>query len=126
LRLQTPPPPAGSFDRVAAMRGRALFKGKAGCDVCHEPPTYTDVGTGATPVLHAPAAVGQDKTYALRSVTKLYRTTPLRALWQHPPYFHDGSAATLMDVVDHYDGLFALNLTAKQGCVKSLSHFRRR
>ena len=52
--------------------------------------------------------------YAQRSATKLYRTTPLRALWQHPPYFHDGSAPTLMDVVNHYDGLFALNLTAKQ------------
>ena len=30
------------------------------------------------------------------------RSTPLRALWQHPPYFHDGSAATLEAVVDHY------------------------
>jgi len=29
---------------------------------------------------------------------------PLRALWQHPPYFHDGSAATLADVVTHYIG----------------------
>ena len=27
--------------------------------------------------------------------TAKYRTTPLRALWQHAPYFHDGSAPTL-------------------------------
>ena len=36
----------------------------------------------------------------------MYRTTPLRALWQHPPYFHDGSAADLPAVVNHYDSLF--------------------
>lgn len=36
---------------------------------------------------------------AERSATGCYRTTPLRALWQHPPYFHDGSAETLDAVV---------------------------
>ena len=55
-----------------------------------------------------------DAAYAERSATKLYRTTPLRALWQHPPYFHDGSAGTLIDVVNHYDSLFGLRLTANQ------------
>jgi cytochrome c peroxidase len=29
--------------------------------------------------------------------------TSLRALWQHPPYFHDGSTATLADVVAQYN-----------------------
>ena len=43
-----------------------------------------------------------------------YRTTPLRGLWQHAPYFHDGSAPDLLAVVNHYDQLFALNLTAAQ------------
>jgi cytochrome c peroxidase len=52
--------------------------------------------------------------YALRSATKMYRTTPLRALWQHPPYFHDGSAATLLDVVEHYDRARDLQLSAAQ------------
>ena len=32
----------------------------------------------------------------------------------HPPYFHDGSAATLLDVVNHYDDHFGLNLTEAQ------------
>jgi len=44
----------------------------------------------------------------------MYRTTPLRALWQHPPYFHDGSAATLRDVVEHYDRFFGLHLSSQQ------------
>jgi len=43
-----------------------------------------------------------------------YRTTPLRALWQHPPYFHDGSAATLLDVVGHYDAFFGLGLSPQE------------
>jgi hypothetical protein len=33
---------------------------------------------------------------------------------QHPPYFHDGSAPDLLAVVNHYDQLFGLNLTAAQ------------
>ena len=38
--------------------------------------------------------------YAARTTAKRYRTTPLRGLWQHPPYFHDGSAKTLEEAVD--------------------------
>ena len=52
-----------------------------------------------------------DPAYAARSATKLYRTTPLRALWQHAPYFHDGSAATLADVVTHYNNFLTLGLS---------------
>ena len=55
-----------------------------------------------------------DAGYALRSATGQYRTTPLRGLQQHGPYFHDGSAADLLAVVEHYDKLFGLNLTARQ------------
>ena len=49
-----------------------------------------------------------------RTATKRYRTTPLRGLWQHAPYFHDGSAPDLLSVVEHYDGHFQLNLTPRQ------------
>ena len=114
LRLLKPPPPPGTFDRVAARRGEALFKGKAACATCHVPPALTDVGAGLAPVLHSPEAVGRDPAYADRSATGLYRTTPLRALWQHAPYFHNGSATTLEQVVNHYDALFGLGLTARQ------------
>ena len=55
-----------------------------------------------------------DAAYAERTATKKYRTTPLRALWQHPPYFHDGSAATLEDVVEHYDFFLELDLRDEQ------------
>jgi mono/diheme cytochrome c family protein len=117
LSLSAPPAPAGSFDQKAAKRGESLFMSKARCSSCHVPPTFTDVLTGpdpSVPFLHDPTEVGTDPLYAQRSATKRYRTTPLRGLWQHPPYFHDGSAQTLDAVVDHYDALFGLGLTTKQ------------
>jgi cytochrome c peroxidase len=55
-----------------------------------------------------------DPLHARRSTTKRYRTTPLRGLWHHAPYFHDGSAETLMDVVQHYDSFLRLGLTDVQ------------
>lgn len=114
LSLETPAPPVASFDHVAAKRGRALFKGKAQCDTCHKDRVHTDVRSGPdrdVPLLHDPSETGMEPVYASRSATKQYRTTPLRGLWQHPPYFHDGSAPDLAAVVDHYDGFFALGLS---------------
>lgn len=54
----------------------------------------------------------ESPSYASRSATKQYRTSPLRGVWQHAPYFHDGSAATLADVVRTYNSRQALGLTA--------------
>lgn len=117
LSLPTPKPPRGSVDHQAAARGKQLFRQRARCASCHEGPTLTDVSAGSDPllpVLHDPSEVGTEAGYAARSATGKYRTTPLRGLWQHPPYFHDGSAPDLAAVVAHYDALFDLNLTAAQ------------
>ena len=117
LRLRVPEPPAASFDKHAAQRGKDLFRKEAGCVTCHQTPNFTDVLSGpdpSVPFLHDPVEVGMDPRYAARTATGKYRTTPLRALWQHAPYFHDGSAPDLNAVVEHYDRLFALHLTASQ------------
>ena len=117
LSLRTPTPAEGSFDRAAAHRGKNLFRSEARCATCHRSPNFTDVLSGpdrTTPFLHGAAEVGMDPAYAARSATGNYRTTPLRGLPQHPPYFHDGSAPDLNAVVDHYDALFTLGLTAAQ------------
>ena len=112
LSLEAPAPPAGSFDAAAAGRGRLVFSGKGRCGSCHIPErAFTDVNLGR---LHAPSETGMDPAYALRTATKRYRTTPLRGLWQHAPYFHDGSAATLAAVVDHYDRVRFLGLSAAE------------
>ena len=55
-----------------------------------------------------------DPVRASRLKNHQYRTTPLRALSQHPPYFHDGSAATLADVVEHYNRVLGLGLSDTQ------------
>lgn len=117
LSLRAPDPPRDSFSVVAAQRGRQLFNGAARCDTCHTPPAFTDVMRGrdnSVPLLHAPSETGMEPVYASRSATKQYRTTPLAGIWQHPPYFHDGSAADLMAVVNHYDKVLSLNLSAAQ------------
>jgi cytochrome c5 len=107
--LPAPPPPAASFDAAAAQRGNLVFN--QACSTCHVGGTGTDNNAGT---LHAPAETGMNGAYAARTANKAYRTTPLRGLWQHPPYFHDGSAATLADVVTHYNRVRSLNLTAVQ------------
>jgi len=117
LSLRVPDPPRGSVDEAAAERGKQLFRHGAGCATCHQSPNLTDVLSGPdrrVPFLHEPAEVGMDPRYAARTATGKYRTTPLRGLWQHAPYFHDGSAPDLLAVVNHYNRLFALNLTARQ------------
>jgi hypothetical protein len=117
LSLTTPAPPPGSFDPEAAERGKLVFNGAATCGSCHIAPAYTDVNTGpdpSVPLLHEPSETGMEPVYASRSATGQYRTTPLRALWQHAPYFHDGSAPTLEAVVDHYVQTFSLVLTDQE------------
>jgi len=109
------PEPREIPDPDAVRRGRALFHGAAGCASCHAGALYTDVNRGR---LHTAAEVGQDAETAERSATGLYRTTPLRGLWHPPqlrgPYFHDGGAVTLHQVVAHYVRLFGLSLSPQQ------------
>jgi cytochrome c peroxidase len=85
-----------------------VFAGAGKCAGCHLGTAFTD------DKLHAPAETGMDPAYAERRATKKYRATPLRALWQHAPYFHDGRAANLTAVVDHYDTTLELKLSAEQ------------
>jgi mono/diheme cytochrome c family protein len=110
LSLASPAAPPGTFDAAAAARGQAVFTGAGQCSTCHLGPSFTDANTR----LHPPAEVPTDPKHAERSATKLYRTTPLRGLWQHAPYFHDGSAATLEEVVNRYDSAKNLQLTPQQ------------
>jgi len=114
LTLRPPPAPAGSFDPAAVERGRVLFNTKGTCVSCHSGPTFTDANLR----LHDPSEVVSEPepngapSYASRSATKMYRTAPLRGVWQHPPYFHNGTAPTLEAVVQTYNTKKALGLNA--------------
>jgi len=114
LSLPAPVAPAGSFDAAAAARGEALFNGIGNCASCHSGAQFTD----ANARLHSPAETVTEAagvpSYASRSATQQYRTAPLRGLWQHAPYFHNGSAATLKDVVGSYNARQRLGLNGDQ------------
>jgi mono/diheme cytochrome c family protein len=109
MSLAAPRPPVGSYRADAAARGKAVFD--AQCASCHVGGSGTDNDQGR---LHDPKSTDMDPAYAMRTKTKKYRATPLRALWQHPPYFHDGSAKDLADVVDHYNRALSLKLGGDQ------------
>jgi len=116
LSIVSPAPPSGSFDATAAARGRLVFEGAGQCASCHAGSHFTD----APGRLHSPTEVVSEPepngapSFASRSATKMYRSTPLRGLWQHAPYFHNGVATTLDGVVELYNTRKGLNLTAQQ------------
>jgi cytochrome c5 len=125
--LPAPKPPGAFYNRSAARSGKEVFDRT--CARCHVGGNGTDnnsvrtagPGVGRPGVLHRPEETGMDPTYAARTTQKAYRTTPLRGLWQHAPYFHDGSAKTLEDVVDHY--IKALNLHLSRGEKRDLIEY---
>jgi hypothetical protein len=112
LAIPAPTAPAGSFNAAAAAAGKALFNGIAGCSQCHVPPLYTEPGYNT----HAPDEIGIDPFQANRSPDRRYRTAPLKGLWTHTKggFYHDGRFATLLDVVNHYNQTFTLNLSGQQ------------
>jgi mono/diheme cytochrome c family protein len=116
LTLTTPPAPANSFDVAAAARGKLVFNAAGQCATCHSGTEFTDANLRLHPASDAvsePEPNGAP-SYASRSATKQYRTAPLRGLWQHAPYFHNGTAATLNAVVQTYNTKLSLGLTAAE------------
>jgi len=112
IAIPAPKAPAGSFDKAAAARGKALFNEKAQCATCHVAPLFTEPGHN----LHTPAEMGVDSFQADRSPTRMYRTAPLAGLWTHQKggFYHDGRFATLQDVLAHYDRNFKLGLSDQE------------
>ncbi|MGK6306113.1 c-type cytochrome [Variovorax sp. DT-64] len=113
LSLKAPAAPAGSFDAAAASRGKVIFEGAGKCATCHSGALFTDANT----TLHPPGdsmVEPETPSYASRSATKMYRTSPLKGAWQHPPYFHDGSVATLEEVAATYNIRRSLGLTPQE------------
>ncbi len=112
LAIPAPEPPAGSFNKAAADKGKAIFEGKGKCANCHVPPIFTEPGWN----MHTAAEMGIDDFQANRSPDKRYRTAPLKGLWTHQTggFFHDGRFATLLDVVNHYNSFQGLGLTEQE------------
>lgn len=91
----------GALD-ASEERGRLLFTTKARCTACHVGSNFTDeafhdVGFTAQRDDGRRAATGR------ASDLGRFKTPTLRDVALTAPYLHDGSAATLEDVVDLYD-----------------------
>lgn len=89
------------------LRGMVLFndRDKTNCVACHAAPTFTDNGFHNLGL----ASFGADNPdlgrYAQKKVASMkgaFKTPSLRDVERTAPYFHDGSAKTLMDVIEHY------------------------
>lgn len=90
----------------AAYRGYQIFKDPArgNCNVCHSGGNFTDNGFHNIGIAK-PEGQFDEGRFAVRALPSLkgaMKTPTLRDIELTAPYFHDGSAATLMDVVEHY------------------------
>ncbi|EYF07677.1 Cytochrome c551 peroxidase [Chondromyces apiculatus DSM 436] len=98
LRQGLVPPPRHDRPLDAdEARGRAVFENPdVGCAECHVPTTDTThrqvVGLGAFRVA---------STFEREREHDRFKTPSLRYVGGTPPYFHDGSEATLADLIDH-------------------------
>jgi len=83
----------------AARRGKALFfSGGVGCATCHAGPRFTDSVLGNF-VRHDVGTLGPGSGSRLGQPLDGLDTPSLRGVWDTAPYLHDGSAATLLDVL---------------------------
>jgi cytochrome c peroxidase len=90
----------------AARRGFDLFRGKAGCVRCHEPWRFTDERFHNTGIAWKNASYQDSGRFGVtgqRDDLGAFKTPTLRNVALTAPYMHDGSVATLREVIEFYD-----------------------
>lgn len=85
----------------AALRGMRLYFFKANCKECHPPPNFTNDQFHNIGVLSKDA--GRLHISGKEEDTAAFKTPTLRDIKLSAPYMHDGSLATLEEVVAHYN-----------------------
>lgn len=88
-----------------AQAGMKLFFGKANCSGCHSGSNFTDNGfhnLGVSFSIDNPD-VGRELISKLEGDRGAFKTPSLREISRTAPYMHDGSLATLEDVIEHYN-----------------------
>lgn len=98
------------------VEGFKLFTGKAACVACHSGPNLTDNGFHNIGLASWGAAEPDMGRFAHKPIGLMkgaFKTPTVREVARTGPYFHDGSAKTLMDVVEHYNkgGVVKTNLS---------------
>ncbi len=88
----------------SAKRGFVLFDGKAACAKCHSGWRFTDESFHDIGVPDADLGRGGLKEFSgFKVLQHAFKTPSLRDTARRGPWLHDGSAATLEDVVELYD-----------------------
>jgi cytochrome c peroxidase len=108
--------PGSRFDRYAAgeknalseqeKRGLIVFVGKGACSECHKGPNFTDNQFHNLGVVAAQGSPDDPGRYAVTRKEEdrhAFKTPTLRNVALTAPYMHDGSIATLQEVVELYD-----------------------
>jgi len=92
--------PDGSMT-TDAIAGQKLFHSAAtGCSNCHRGPQLSDSELHGNPfVLHDVGTITPASGKRLSATLTGLDTPTLKGIWETGPYLHDGSAATLMDVL---------------------------
>lgn len=78
---------------------------KGNCAACHHPPNFTDNGFHNIGLSHNDQRSTDPGRYSIKPVRLMkgaFKTPTLRDISLSAPYFHDGSAATLAEVINHY------------------------
>jgi cytochrome c peroxidase len=88
--------------------GDRLFFDKAGCNQCHLGYNFTDslfhnLGVGWNPETREFKDPGRGAITKVESDTGAFKTPTLREVTKRAPYMHDGSIATLREVVELYN-----------------------
>ena len=79
--------------------GLQIFRGRANCTACHVGPNFTDER------LHNTGVAWRDGGFTDPGAGQgNFKTPTLREIARTAPYMHDGSIATLEQVIDYYDG----------------------
>ena len=91
-----------------AQRGLDLFSFKATCGSCHAGFNFSDgrfynLGVGWDQKTQTFSDVGREAVTKETKDRGAFKTPGLRDVDKHPPYMHDGSLATLRDVVEFYN-----------------------
>jgi cytochrome c peroxidase len=89
-----------------AVRGLALFKGKARCILCHNGPNFTDNKFHNLGVPQAGLLKEDLGRYMVTKAEKdkgAFKTPTLRSIVETAPYMHDGVFRTLEEVIDFLD-----------------------
>ncbi|MCZ6655116.1 MAG: cytochrome-c peroxidase [Planctomycetota bacterium] len=86
--------------------GLRIFRGKGNCTACHAGPTFTDEEFHNTGVAWRDGKLLDEGRFTVTGKPEdqgAFKTPTLREVARTAPYMHDGSLATLKDVIDFYD-----------------------